>query len=76
MKNKQTKEQHFNNNLWMVTGLLSLLAILLVLGFWEGNKQAAGVEADMRERLLCHATDIARTINYDQIGRASCRERV
>src|SRR5450759_2820930 len=37
--------------------------LVLALGWWGGNQRGATTDAEMRERLLRHAVEIADTVN-------------
>ena len=45
--------------------VLSVLTLLLALGWWEGNRKAARLDTKMREHLLRQAVAIANTLNPD-----------
>ena len=47
------------------------LAALLAVGWWAGDRQAASKDAEMRERLLRQALQVARVINPDVAAKLS-----
>ena len=48
---------------WLAVALVAMLGLLLALNWWAGEREAASADAEMRERLLPHAVEIADMTN-------------
>jgi len=55
----------------LILAVLGMLCILLALGWWAGESNAANTDAEMRGQLLQQASHVAQTMNPEQVRKLS-----